>query len=70
MRNIEYLQSIGTERALKFIGGFCPKHDLYGSCEKCPQYDVRRLDTEFCTTYTLGAEALGRWLFKEHKKDG
>ena len=69
MTNIEWLQSLGEAKAIRFIGCFCPKHTLYGRCEECPHYDERRLDTDFCTAFTLGAEALGLWLFKEHKED-
>lgn len=65
MTNIEYLQSLGAEKAVEFIDRFCPKQ-RGGSCEGCP-YDVE--DVEFCNAYTSGVDALGRWLFDEHKNE-
>lgn len=69
MTNIEWLQSIGKEKAIEFIGGFCPKHKD-GCCKDCPYDDGGVfIDTDFCGAYTLGIDDLGHWLFDEHKND-
>lgn len=62
MTNIEYLQSLGKEKAVEFIGEFCPKHDRRGSCKGC----AHEHDNDFCNAYTLGIDALGNWLLDEH----
>ena len=65
MTNIEYLQSLGAEKALEFIDRFCPKQ-RDGCCKGCPCYID---DVEFCNAYTSGVDALGHWLFDEHKNE-
>ena len=63
MTNIEYLQSLGKEKAVKFIDGFCPKH-RDGCCKGCPHEH----DPDFCNAYANGVNDLAYWLFQEHKE--
>lgn len=64
MTNIEYLQSLGKEKAVEFLDGFCPKHKT-DKCYECPH----EYDPDFCNAYTSGVDALGHWLFEEHKEE-